>query len=289
MKPTLDFYSYLQNAFDFFNEKLFSNELSPVIFTVTRKKNTAGYFREKGWVSEDGQKIHEIAINPQYFITVSPLELYQTIVHEMCHQWQYEYGKPSRKGYHNKEWGDKMRSVGLKPISRDNNQQEKENNTGVGQKVHDEPIKDGKFEKACLDFFKAGYKLAIVDSHYNDSITLKKINSVLKKRVISSSTDNINNTNGITLGDNLTKAEIIHIVGDENQQQEVVIEHNNTDDFDLTKPITDFYEVNTPAEPPPKINTKTTYKCPNCNYKLWGAFNLPVGCMQCNTTLLMIR
>ena len=36
-----------------------------------------------------------------------------TLVHEMCHQWQHELGNPSRSGYHNKEWGNKMKEVGL--------------------------------------------------------------------------------------------------------------------------------------------------------------------------------
>ena len=40
-----------------------------------------------------------------------------TLVHEMCHQWQHELGNPSRSGYHNKEWGNKMKEVGLYPSS----------------------------------------------------------------------------------------------------------------------------------------------------------------------------
>ena len=40
-----------------------------------------------------------------------------TLVHEMAHLWQHHFGKPSRSNYHNKEWGDKMREIGLVPSS----------------------------------------------------------------------------------------------------------------------------------------------------------------------------
>ena len=40
-----------------------------------------------------------------------------TLVHEMTHLQQQHFGKPSRSGYHNKEWGLLMRAVGLIPSS----------------------------------------------------------------------------------------------------------------------------------------------------------------------------
>ena len=33
----------------------------------------------------------------------------------MCHLWQWEFGNPSRNGYHNREWSDRMEDVGLIP------------------------------------------------------------------------------------------------------------------------------------------------------------------------------
>ncbi|MER9586065.1 sprT domain-containing protein [Mesorhizobium sp. M0276] len=35
--------------------------------------------------------------------------------HEMTHLWQHHFGKPSRAGYHNKEWAAKMHAIGLHP------------------------------------------------------------------------------------------------------------------------------------------------------------------------------
>jgi hypothetical protein len=40
-----------------------------------------------------------------------------TLVHEQCHQQQAEQGRPSRSGYHNKEWSQKMLAIGLQPIN----------------------------------------------------------------------------------------------------------------------------------------------------------------------------
>jgi hypothetical protein len=33
----------------------------------------------------------------------------------MVHLWQHHHGKPSRTGYHNKEWATMMKAVGLIP------------------------------------------------------------------------------------------------------------------------------------------------------------------------------
>lgn len=257
MKPTLDFYSYLQSAFDFFNNSLYDNMLSPVMFTITRSKSTCGYFRAKGWITENGDRIHEIAVNPQYFITASPLEIYQTIVHEMAHQFQEDYGTPSRRNYHNTEWANKMRSIGLEPIS--------ENGKGTGQKVGDKPISGGLFELACRDFFIAGYKLAVVDSQYSNEVTLQRLNSVLSERITVDSTLN-------TQTDDQTDCGI--------------------DAADLTKPIYEFYNIDNTDNldhPTTNYSKKTKYQCPNCGFNLWGTFGLPVGCLDCHTALTVIQ
>src|SRR6516225_9588180 len=57
----------------------------------------------------------EIALNPATFRGRTDREIASTLLHEMVHLWQYYFGKPPRKGYHNREWGDKMESLGLMP------------------------------------------------------------------------------------------------------------------------------------------------------------------------------
>ena len=39
------------------------------------------------------------------------------MIHEQCHVWQYHFGTPSRRSYHDREWASKMESLGLIPSS----------------------------------------------------------------------------------------------------------------------------------------------------------------------------
>ncbi|MBM5564638.1 SprT-like domain-containing protein, partial [Klebsiella quasipneumoniae] len=69
------------------------------------------------FVSRDGGTTDEIAMNPAYFAVCPPEEIMQTLVHEMAHLWQHHFGKPGRRGYHNKEWAERMEEIGLMPSS----------------------------------------------------------------------------------------------------------------------------------------------------------------------------
>ena len=115
MTPTQELYNSMQIVFDHFNQALFNNELPQVIITMQRKKNTCGYFVASKWVTKSDDTAHEIAINPEIIGQTALLEYFQTLAHEMAHLWQEEFGKPSRRSYHNKEWANKMEAIGLMP------------------------------------------------------------------------------------------------------------------------------------------------------------------------------
>lgn len=51
--PTPETYDELQRAYDFFNEKLFSNELPPCLITLQREKRTYGYCSFKRFVGRE--------------------------------------------------------------------------------------------------------------------------------------------------------------------------------------------------------------------------------------------
>ncbi|SUI48840.1 SprT-like family [Salmonella enterica subsp. indica] len=106
LNPTADTYNELQIAFEHFNKELFNGEIPYCLITLQREKKTYGYFSSKRFVHRtEKTATDEIALNPSYFAVIPEIEIMQTLVHEMAHAWQFHYGKPGRRGYHNKEWG----------------------------------------------------------------------------------------------------------------------------------------------------------------------------------------
>jgi hypothetical protein len=109
--PTRDQWAAYTRAFDYFNAELFDDELPHCILNFSRHARFQGFFAPLRWERPDG-RTHEISLNPRC-LKRPPRETMGTLVHEMVHLWQQEFGKPSRPGYHNREFAAKMESVGL--------------------------------------------------------------------------------------------------------------------------------------------------------------------------------
>ena len=110
-------YKSFQHAFDFFNTELFNNSLPQVLVTLQRHARSQGYFGANRFSGRAaGTRIHEIALNPDGFTERSDKEILSTLVHEQVHLWQETHGTPSR-GYHNRQWAERMREAGLYPSS----------------------------------------------------------------------------------------------------------------------------------------------------------------------------
>lgn len=109
----------LHNAFDFLNDALFAGTLDSnlIIMNCSRRARVLGFYRYKefGWVSSEGggEPKAEISLNPDFMAEASIDKIYSTLAHEMVHFWQDCFGKPGKRGYHNKEWADEMLRVGL--------------------------------------------------------------------------------------------------------------------------------------------------------------------------------
>lgn len=116
-KPVTEEYAIFQKAYDHFNTALFNNCLPHVLITYQRKKSARGYFWADIFQSrtEQGETVHELAMNPAAFEGRSDKDIFSTLVHEMAHVWQQCYAKPGKGGYHNTEWGNKMKAIGLYP------------------------------------------------------------------------------------------------------------------------------------------------------------------------------
>lgn len=157
--PTMQAYGELQQAYEHFNDALFDGALPFCLITMQREKRTYGYFSSKRFVHRhDKQITDEIAINPSYFAVVPLLEVLQTVVHEMAHLWQFHFGKPGRRGYHNKEWAEKMESIGLMPSSTG-----KPGGAKTGEKMADYPIPGGRFMAAADELMTRDFRISWLD------------------------------------------------------------------------------------------------------------------------------
>ncbi len=159
-------YQLLQDAFDFFNTRLFAGELPQVLLTLHRHKRAAGYFWAdrftlRGAKAQKDAIVHEIALNPECFLEAVPTEkTLSTLAHEMAHLWQEDRGrKKPRKAYHNKEWADKMEEIGLMP-----------SNTGekggkrTGQRMSHYIIPGGPFARSCARYLELVSEAVLINA-----------------------------------------------------------------------------------------------------------------------------
>ena len=157
--PTARNYNELTAAYDHFNKELFAGRLPPCLITLQRKNKALGYFAGGRFGSQDGQEVtDEIALNPTHFRGRTAEDTLSTLVHEMTHVEQHHHGKPTRPGYHNKQWAGLMRTVGLIP-----------SDTGApggketGQKMTHYIEAGGRFEVSCASLIGGGFVLPYVE------------------------------------------------------------------------------------------------------------------------------
>lgn len=148
--PTRETYEKLNAAYHLYNDKLFGGKLPTCLITVQRKRSAYGYFASERFQIK-GQKntIDEIALNPMHFKSRTTEQVLSTLVHEMTHLEQFRFGKPSRNGYHNKEWAGLMERVGLIPSDSGHPGGKK-----TGQRVTHYIDPTGKFKSVTATFIK---------------------------------------------------------------------------------------------------------------------------------------
>ena len=158
--PTRDLYDEILTAYQYFNDQLFEGQLPKSLITLQRQSRTKGYVSNNRWVNTtpDAQKIDELAINPEYWMGWPVAGVFATLVHEQCHVWQCAFGKPGRNGYHNKEWGNKMKEVGLIPTSTG-----RPDGKETGDSVTHYIALNGRFHKSLVNLLDDGFTLSWLD------------------------------------------------------------------------------------------------------------------------------
>jgi predicted SprT family Zn-dependent metalloprotease len=163
-------YTSLDAAYDHFNRALFSGQLPPCLITMQRHKGAYGYFSGERFASlGNAQEVtDEIALNPATFACRTPTAILSTLAHEMAHLWQHHFGKPSRSGYHNREWAAKMREIGLIPTDTG-----QPGGKETGQSMTHTIAEGGHFAQACAAFLATGAAILYHD-RAGDGETRKK-------------------------------------------------------------------------------------------------------------------
>ena len=152
---TVQQYREFQEAYDYFNGELWEGKLPQLMVTLQRKPRMAGHFAPERYQHRtETDVIHEIALNPDVFVGQTDEQILDTLVHEMAHVWQQTFGKPGRRGYHNKEWGAEMKRIGLYPSSTG-----EPGGKEVGEHMSDYIMDGGRFQESCRKLLDRGFRL----------------------------------------------------------------------------------------------------------------------------------
>ncbi len=251
-------YKLFEEAYKFFNNRLFDDSLPKCLITFQRQNKLMGYVSFNRWKNDCNMSIDELAINPEYFANFPLIEILRTLCHEMVHVWQSHFGSPSRNGYHNQEWANKMIFIGLMPSSTG-----QEGGSIVGQSMLDYQIEGGKFDKASKELLAQGFKLIWFDTVSIEPTSVTRLqnaarsNSTFEKNTVPQCVSS-ETTKDIELGVDMNAFEAAFEESTRNNYPSKII---------TTRPKTSSY--------------KTKYFCSQCFAQVWGKPNLKILCGTC--------
>lgn len=253
---TPEAYRELQQAYEHFNRELFDDQLPGCLITLHRDRKTMSYFSPMRFGSRRGQLSDEISLNPTYFGTLSVSQVMQALVHEMVHQWQAHKGDPGRGRYHNKEFADKMESIGLIPSSTG-----KPGGQRTGESMNDYPQDGGPFEQAVAKLEATGF----IINWFDRFITAEQAQSLPPIPVGEGAQGHAQQP---PAGD-AAAAPMDPAVSEDRLPPAAVPA--------LREKMT---VLSVPAEAPNRSN-RCKYTCA-CGHNLWGKGNLRFKCMDCD-------
>jgi hypothetical protein len=274
IRATGEIYPNLNDAYEFFNDRLFHGTLPPCLITLQRERATLGYFSPHRFVRYDGQLTHEIAMNPAYFVTRTVKQTLSTLCHEQVHTWQSTHGSPGRRGYHNKEWSAMCEAVGLMP-----------SNTGrpggarVGEQMDHYIIEGGLFDKAADDFIAAGFRLSWLDRfpaevprsvHLEPGYQPPDLDDMPDPGVVVPELRPIELLAPAASVEALvaTASDAMRPVGNPTGLPEP--------SMSIVAPV-----ISWPSDARATV-TRTKYRCPGCRTQVWGKPRLDIQCNRCD-------
>lgn len=201
--PSEDIYGSLIKCFREINRVFFDNKLQEPVITLQRKGKAFGYFSGDRFIHGQHETLtDEIALNPAMQAGCSFKEIIATLAHECCHMWQFHWSdfecrRGTMRGYHDKEWGEKMISIGLMPSHTGEIEGRK-----TGRNMSHYIIKGGVFDKFVQKLIANGYDMQWQEwvnllrktggLDYIDDALLKSQKSNLSKTKFTCKTCNLN-------------------------------------------------------------------------------------------------
>tara|TARA_R100000900_G_scaffold85274_3_gene67056 strand:- start:13209 stop:13913 length:705 start_codon:yes stop_codon:yes gene_type:complete len=224
-----------------------------------------GYASHKRWINGSKQMVDELAINPEYFLGHPLLEVMQTLAHEQCHIWQYHFGTPSRRTYHNREWADKMESIGLMPSTTG-----RPGGRRTGQSMNDYVIYGGAFQKAFYELRDRGFSLPWLDRRPHPP---QKHAAGVYDREGNPALSVIPDQEAAVLQEHLGVVFAPALASDEEIQHPAGAPEPAPDNAVLL-----------PVMPvAAKKATRIKYRCPGCGNQAWGKPAMALVCGDCET------
>lgn len=268
--PTIESYSEIQYAYDYFNRELFDGKLPSCLITYQRQKRIMGYVSFRRWVNECKEYVDELAINPEYFANYPTIEICQTLCHEMVHIWQAHYGQPGRRGYHNKEWAKQMSRIGLIPSDTG-----KPGGNETGEQVSDYILTNGRFMKACQLLLSSGFQIHWIDRFpvYREEspvIVYERSGEPIKL------TANLASKLSDSAVSSFKKDELLAQWEDSSDDNEAELFESNESQG---KGLASTKHVNR--------SNRHKYQCRSCGIRVWGKPDLNVVCGDCGRRLVV--
>lgn len=301
INATQEVYQELQHVYDYYNRELFNGELPGALLVITRKRNSKGFYSPARYANKEGVFADEIAMNPAFFLVRSVEEVLSTLAHEMCHQWQFHFGRDVRSGYHNKEFSEKMESIGMITSS-----------TGypggdrVGEQMTHYIAEDGPFIRITRELLKSSFGILWYD-RYPDQHLLRPPSSIdiekaeqQRSEILDEIKKNREDQGKQISNRGRKKAEILKV------EPAAVSPPAITIDTSLTKAVnTEVVNIEPGKqdvsaviarlvkreEARAKAGKRVKYTCPSCMDSAWGKSEMVLICGKegCNYARMLIQ